>query len=213
MLKIIDAKDHISEDTSLDSFISGFRLAWRLSAELNHYNDERPARCQAAEKPGARFTLKKEDDEPMKKRIVAAVITACLALCAAVWPQPDTREEQPAPIPTHAAAAPKADVVTTAEKKNTETPRAEPDEELGAVPVPAPAEPTPAVETPQPGACASRAAADHRAAAGDEVYIPGLAGYHTRGRITASMPRICTKMATKSGAWVETGYAGSGHTT
>ena len=86
----------------------------------------------------------------MKKRIVTAVITACLALCAAVWPQPDTREERPAPIPTHAAAAPKADVVTTAEKKNTETPRAEPDEELGAVPVPAPAEPTPAVETPQP---------------------------------------------------------------
>ena len=63
VLKIIDAKDHISEDTSLDSFISGFRLAWRLSAELNHYDDERPVRCQAAGKPGARFTLKKEDDE------------------------------------------------------------------------------------------------------------------------------------------------------
>ena len=63
VLEIIDAKDHISEDTSLDSFISGFRLAWRLSAELNHYDDERPARCQAAEKPGARFTFKKEDDE------------------------------------------------------------------------------------------------------------------------------------------------------
>ena len=63
VLKIIDAKDHILEDTSLDSFISGFRLAWRLSAELNHYDDERPARCQAAEKLGARFTLKKEDDE------------------------------------------------------------------------------------------------------------------------------------------------------
>ena len=59
----------------------------------------------------------------MKKRIVTAVITACLALCAAVWPQPDTREERPAPISTHAAAAPKADVVTTAEKKNTETPQ------------------------------------------------------------------------------------------
>ena len=28
----------------------------------------------------------------MKKCIVTAVITACLALCAAVWPQPDTRE-------------------------------------------------------------------------------------------------------------------------
>lgn len=101
----------------------------------------------------------------MKKRIVAAVITACLALCAAVWPQPDAREERPAPIPTRAAAAPKADVVTTAEKKNTETPRAEPDEELGAVPVPAPAEPTPAVETPQP-----TIELQH----GDEVYIPGF---------------------------------------
>ena len=101
----------------------------------------------------------------MKKRIGAAVITACLALCAAVWPQPDTREERPAPIPTHAAAAPKADVVTTAEKKNTETPRAEPDEELGAVPVPAPAEPTPAVETPQPTI---------ELQPGDEVYIPGF---------------------------------------
>ena len=62
----------------------------------------------------------------MKKRFVTAVITACLALCAAVWPQPDTREERPAPIPTHAATAPKTDAVTTAEKKNTETPRAEP---------------------------------------------------------------------------------------
>ena len=30
----------------------------------------------------------------MKKRIVAAVITACLALGAAVWPQPDTREKR-----------------------------------------------------------------------------------------------------------------------
>jgi hypothetical protein len=63
VLQIIDAKDRIAEETSIDSFISGFRLAWRLSAELNHYDDERPARCQAAEKPGACFTLKKEDDE------------------------------------------------------------------------------------------------------------------------------------------------------
>ena len=33
----------------------------------------------------------------MKKCIVTAVITACLALCAAVWPQPDTREERTRP--------------------------------------------------------------------------------------------------------------------
>ena len=87
----------------------------------------------------------------MKKLIIVTMIAACVALCAAVWPQPDTREERPAPIPTHAAAAPKADVVTTAERKKTETPQAEPDKELGAVPVPAPAGPMPAVETPQPG--------------------------------------------------------------
>lgn len=97
----------------------------------------------------------------MKKCIVTAVITACLALCAAVWPQPDTREERPTPIPTHAVTAPKADVVTTAEKKNTETPRAEPDEELGAVPGGADA----CGRNAAAGACASHAAADHRAAA------------------------------------------------
>lgn len=31
VLQIIDAKDRIAEDTSTDSFISGFELAWQLS--------------------------------------------------------------------------------------------------------------------------------------------------------------------------------------
>lgn len=95
----------------------------------------------------------------MKKRIVTAVITACLALCAAVWPQPDTRGERPAPIPTHAAAAPKTDAVTTAEKKNTETPREEP---------------TPAVETPQPEPEPPAPQPTIELQPGDEVYIPGF---------------------------------------
>lgn len=110
----------------------------------------------------------------MKKRIVTAVITACLALCAAVWPQPDTRGERPAPIPTHAVTAPKADAATTAEKKNAETPRAEPDEELGAVPVPAPAESTPAVETPQLETELPAPQPTIELQPGDEVYIPGF---------------------------------------
>lgn len=147
----------------------------------------------------------------MKKRIVTAVITACLALCAAVWPQPDTREERPAPIPTHAAAAPKADAAATAEKKNTETPQAEPDEELGAVPVPAPAEPMPAVETPQPEPAPPAPQPTIEQQPGNEVYIPGFGWVPYEGGITASMPRICTKMATKSASWAETESAGSGY--
>ena len=41
VLQIIDAKDRIVEDTSIDSFISGFALAWSLSNELNNYKIER----------------------------------------------------------------------------------------------------------------------------------------------------------------------------
>ena len=37
VLQIIDAKDQIAEDRSIDSFIAGFRLAWRLSNELSLY--------------------------------------------------------------------------------------------------------------------------------------------------------------------------------
>ena len=81
---------------------------------------------------------------------------------------------RPAPIPTHAAAAPKTDAVTTAERKNTETPRAEPDEELGAVPVPAPVEPTPAVETPQPEPAPPTPQPTIELQPGDEVYVPGF---------------------------------------
>ena len=40
VLQIIDAKDRIVEDTSIDSFISGFELAWRLSMELNQHEKE-----------------------------------------------------------------------------------------------------------------------------------------------------------------------------
>lgn len=34
VLQIIDDKDQIAENGSIDSFIAGFRLAWRLSSEL-----------------------------------------------------------------------------------------------------------------------------------------------------------------------------------
>ena len=53
VLQIIDAKDRIVEETSIDSFISGFALAWRISAELNQYEKERSVSRCTAKKSGA----------------------------------------------------------------------------------------------------------------------------------------------------------------
>lgn len=63
VLQIIDAKDRIAEDISIDSFISGFELAWRLSTELNHYENERSVSRHMALGPSARFICKKEEEE------------------------------------------------------------------------------------------------------------------------------------------------------
>ena len=62
VLRIIDAKDHIIADTSIDSFISGFRLAWKLSAELNHYENKHPISCRADKELGAHFMRKEENE-------------------------------------------------------------------------------------------------------------------------------------------------------
>ena len=59
VLQIIDAKDRIAEDTTIDSFISGFELAWQLSMELNNYKNERLASCRIG-RLGARFVSQKE---------------------------------------------------------------------------------------------------------------------------------------------------------
>ena len=42
VLQIIDCKDQIAEDLSIDSFIAGFHLAWKLSQELNIYEKGHP---------------------------------------------------------------------------------------------------------------------------------------------------------------------------
>ena len=63
VLQIIDAKDRIVEDTSIDSFISGFELAWRLSAELNQYEKERSVSRCTAKRSGALSLSRKEDSE------------------------------------------------------------------------------------------------------------------------------------------------------
>ena len=47
VLRIIDAQDSIREQTSLDSFMAGFELAWRLSIELQNDENERSFSCRA----------------------------------------------------------------------------------------------------------------------------------------------------------------------
>ena len=41
VLRIIDAQNLMIEQRSADSFICGFRLAWEMANELNHYMEER----------------------------------------------------------------------------------------------------------------------------------------------------------------------------
>lgn len=41
VLRIIDTQNHIIEERSLDSFLCGFRLAWELDNELDHYEENR----------------------------------------------------------------------------------------------------------------------------------------------------------------------------
>ena len=48
VLRIMDAQSLMAEKRSIDSFISGFELAWQLSMELNQYEKERSvSRCTA----------------------------------------------------------------------------------------------------------------------------------------------------------------------
>ena len=54
VLRIIDAQNYITEQTSLDSFIAGFELAWRLSIELQNDENERSFSGRTR-RAGARF--------------------------------------------------------------------------------------------------------------------------------------------------------------
>lgn len=61
LLRIIDSKNRCAEELSLDSFICGFKLAWQMTNELNHYRD---GHSTPADRAGldARSRLQKEED-------------------------------------------------------------------------------------------------------------------------------------------------------
>ena len=50
VLRIIDAQNLIAEERSVDSFLCGFKLAWELAYELNHFEMNRhPSPVEEAE--------------------------------------------------------------------------------------------------------------------------------------------------------------------
>lgn len=64
VLRLIDAKDCLAEEKSIDSFIFGFRLAWRLANELNNYPEHgRPTRSGQAGQD-ARVALQEQWELP-----------------------------------------------------------------------------------------------------------------------------------------------------
>ena len=133
----------------------------------------------------------------MKKRIIAAAtFTACLALCAAVWPQKQPAEEIPA-LPTPAAViATQPEILEIAEMEEVISPEEEkaeatlPElvEEADIVPEPSPAQTPPASEVPVPpeqDVTAPQepepAPASPNSAPDNMVYVPGFGWIESQG--------------------------------
>ena len=144
----------------------------------------------------------------MKNRIIiAAAITVCLALCAAVWPQTEKVEKTPTPSETTAVIAPqptlpeaeKPVLPVVTEKKESEMPEAESAPEVAAKELPTPApeiedEPVaeqksaPPTQTdsvpvqptqPEPKSAPEPIANDNELA--DMVYVPGFGWIQSEG--------------------------------
>ena len=124
----------------------------------------------------------------MKKLIMTTVIAACLALCAAVWPQSEAVEETPVPTQIPAVSAPEATVAElkteveatpSAEKDKTKVPQPEPLHESihepDATPMEIPAAPE-AQPAPEPEATPESVLAQTviDPQLGDMVYVEGF---------------------------------------
>lgn len=142
----------------------------------------------------------------MKKLIMVTVITACLALCAAVWPQTEEVEKTPTPAPTPAVSAPEPPVgkpktkvevaLQTTEKEKAEILKQEPCHEVISEPVIAPTEPAAAPEpvlepmpepipapeiTPAPESTPEPTPTAIDSQPGDMVYVPGFGWLESQG--------------------------------
>ena len=136
----------------------------------------------------------------MKKRIIiAAVFTACLALCAAVWPQAETVGETPELPQTPAVSAPEATVAEReekieatppSEKEKTESLQPEPPHETTNEPEPAPVETSAApnarpmsesAHAPEPTPAPDPAQEVTDLQPGDMVYVEGFGWLEYQG--------------------------------
>ena len=61
VLRIMDAQSLMAEERSIDSFISGFELAWQFSVELNQFEKERSVSRCTARRSGALSMSGKEE--------------------------------------------------------------------------------------------------------------------------------------------------------
>lgn len=141
----------------------------------------------------------------MKKLIMVTVITACLALCAAVWPQTEVVEKMPTSAPTPAVSAPeppvaelktKVEAAPQTEKGKTEILQPELPQEVIQEPEPVPTEPAavpepvlepmpesiPAPEiTPAPESTPEPTPIAIESPPGDMVYVPGFGWLESQG--------------------------------
>lgn len=141
----------------------------------------------------------------MKKLIMTIVIAACLALCAAVWPQTEAVEKTPMPSPIAIVRAAEPPVVEPTPVAKTEPPpekgKAEitqselPQEviwEPESVPAEAPAAPEPVLEpmpepipapeiTPVPESTPEPIPTAIDPQPGDMVYVPGFGWLESQG--------------------------------
>lgn len=81
ILRIIDSKDHIILNTSIDSFISGFQLAWKLSAELNNYENERLASPQVGGLGARPDSKRKEQKNISSSPLRLPLVWPCVPPC------------------------------------------------------------------------------------------------------------------------------------
>lgn len=139
----------------------------------------------------------------MKKVIMATVIAAGIALCAAVWPQSKAVEETPIQNPTPAVCAPEATVVELktevetvppAEKEKEAAPQTDAPTEVPIEPEPTPietpsapeAQPKPKPEAlsekaPEPTPKQPAAKTTIEPQSGDMVYVEGFGWIESQG--------------------------------